>query len=48
MGQELPEDPPDQSRGQIVKGKYQTTYREAGPWEENIVGLAALEGYEEK
>jgi hypothetical protein len=31
----------------MVKGKYQPTHMEVGPWEENIVGLAALEGYEE-
>jgi hypothetical protein len=39
--------PQARGRGQIVKGKYQSTCREAGPWDENIVSLAALEGCEE-
>jgi hypothetical protein len=34
-------------RGQIVKGKYQPAHGEASLWEENTVGLGALEGYEE-
>jgi hypothetical protein len=40
-------DPQTRGRGQIVEGNYQPTHREAGPWEENIVGLAGLEGYKE-
>jgi hypothetical protein len=39
--------PQTRGRGQVVKGKYQPTHRGASPWEENIVGLAGLEGYEE-
>jgi hypothetical protein len=47
MGQGFPEAPQTRGRGQIVEGKYQPTHREDGPWEENIVALAGLEGYEE-
>jgi hypothetical protein len=31
-----------------AKWSYQPTRREARPWEENIVELTALEGYEEE
>jgi hypothetical protein len=40
--------PQTRGRGPVVKGKYQTTYRGASPWEENNVSLAGLEGYEEE
>jgi hypothetical protein len=47
MGQGLPNALQTRGRGQVVKEKYQPTHRGASPWEENIVGLAGLEGYEE-
>jgi hypothetical protein len=39
--------PQTRGRDQAFEGKYQPTYRGASPREENIVGLAVLEGYEE-
>jgi hypothetical protein len=39
--------PQTRGRGQVVEGKYQPIFRGASPWEENIVSLAGLEGYEE-
>jgi hypothetical protein len=44
MAQGLPEVP----QGQVVEGNYQLNHREASPWDENIVGLAALKCYEEE
>jgi hypothetical protein len=39
--------PQTRGRGQVVEGKYQPTRRRASSWEENIVSLSGLEGYEE-
>jgi hypothetical protein len=39
--------PRPRGRSQVVKGKYQSTHRFVSPWEENIVSLAGLTGYEE-
>jgi hypothetical protein len=39
--------PQIRDRDQIVEGKYQPTHRGASSWEENIVRLVAMEGYEE-
>jgi hypothetical protein len=47
MGQGLPKGPQARDRGQAIEGKYQPTHKRASPWEENNVGLAGLEGYEE-
>jgi hypothetical protein len=48
MAQGLPEGPQTRGRGQIAEGKYQPTRKEVGHWEEDIVSLAGLEGYEEE
>jgi hypothetical protein len=40
--------PQIRGRGQAFEGKYQPISRRASPWEENIVALAGLEGYEEE
>jgi hypothetical protein len=48
-GQGLPEGPSDQRQKPSCQGKVLACLQggQAGPWDENI-GLAALEGYEEK
>jgi hypothetical protein len=46
-GQRLLEGPPDQSQRPSCLGKESAHLWGASPWEENIVGLAALEDYEE-
>jgi hypothetical protein len=46
IGQGLPQGPRDQ-RGNVEE-KHCPTRSGASPWEENTVGLAGLEGYEEE
>jgi hypothetical protein len=43
-----PQNPPQtRGKGQVVKGKYRLAQERSGPWEEDIVGLATFEDYEE-
>jgi hypothetical protein len=39
--------PPIRGRGQVAEEKYWPALGRNGPWEEDVIGLAAFEDYEE-